>query len=67
MSIRNTIIGTQLVECSGQADIFIFDSLEDTYAEKIPVNPLIEKIGYKINRSRLTGEIAAVMAYAKVN
>lgn len=67
LSIRNAIIGTQLVECASQADMYVFDSLEDTYPEKMPVNPLIEKIGYKINRSRLTGEIAAVMAYAKVN
>lgn len=49
------------------ADIFIFDEADDTYPAKIPINPLVEKLGYKLYRSRLTGEMAAIMAYAKVD
>ena len=47
--------------------MYIFDNFEDSYPDKIPINPLIDKIGYKIYRSRLSGEIATVMAYAKAN
>lgn len=66
-NVRHQIIGTQLIECAYPADIFIFENQLDTYPLNIPINPLVKKLGYKINRSRLTGEMASVMAYVSIN
>ena len=66
-NIRNSIIGTQLVECAENPDLYIFDNKDDTYPEKISINPLVEKLGYKLNRSKITGEMKSVIAYAKIS